>query len=266
MAKPAEIRPISGSRKVCMLLYAPPGAGKTRLIGERKRTLIVRPPTDHVDSIRTVGAEEWIVYSWAEMNNVHEYARHDGAKDFDWIWLDSISLFQDTGLDDIWDGLIVEKPHRAQYRLDKGEYGVNMWRLEQWVRHMVGIPGFNLGIAAHPAEVINPIDGELKLQPWIQGKNMSTKIQGYMNIVAYLEVVKQNDGERRVLRTRGTERYEAKDQFDAFKNGRLVDPTMAKIERAIKTARPDMEAAAKRNGRAARRRAARPTTKKVARR
>src|SRR5262245_50843794 len=140
MAKPDAIQPIGKSKKICFLLYAPPGAGKTRLIGERERTLIVRPPYDHTDSIRAELAEEWIVYDWAEMLNVHEFARHEGSKHFDWIWLDSISLFQDTGLDDIWDGVVAQKPHRAQYQLDKGEYGVNMWRLQQWVRHMAAIP------------------------------------------------------------------------------------------------------------------------------
>lgn len=241
MAKPAAIQPVSESSKVCFLLYGPPGCGKTRLIGESSsRTLILRPPTDHTDSIRTVGAEEWIITDWAEMNNAHEYARHDGATDFDWIWLDSISLFQDSGLDDIWDGVTAEKPHRLKHGLDKGEYGVNMWRLGQWVRHMVGIPGFNFGITAHPAELEHPITGKLKFQPWVQGKNMSTKVQGYMNIVAYMEVVEQEEGkERRVLRTAGTNQYEAKDQFDCFPGGRLVDPTMDKIEAAIKAARPE---------------------------
>lgn len=223
-----------------MFLYGPPGNGKTRLIGSGgKGTLIVRPSTDHTDSIRTPGVEEWVVEDWAEMINVEEYMRHDGHKEYDWMWLDSISLFQDTGLDDIWAGVIAHKPHRAQYSLDKGEYGINMWRLQTWIRDMVGIKGFNLGITAHPEYMPNPITGEIKLQPYVQGKNMSTKIQGYCNIVAYLEVVMQDGKEIRVLRTRGTETYEAKDQFDAFDEGRLVSPTMPKIMDRITEARTD---------------------------
>jgi AAA domain len=235
VAKPPAIRSIESSKKICMCIYGPPGAGKTRLVGTGgEGTLIVRPPTDHTDSIRTTGVEEWEVHDWSEMINVHEYLRHDGAKDFDWVWLDSISLFQDTGLDDIWAGVIAAKPHRAEWALDRGEYNVNMWRLQQWVRHVVGIPGFHFGVTAHPAELANPITGEMKLQPWVQGRNMSQKVQGYMNIVAYLEVVIDKDGnERRVLRSRGTEQYEAKDQFDAFQDGKMADPTIEKIEDAI---------------------------------
>jgi AAA domain len=238
MAKPDAIRPIQAAPKIIMFLYGPPGNGKTRLIGSGgKGTLIVRPSTDHTDSIRTPGVEEWEVEDWAEMYNVEEYVRHEGYKEYDWIWLDSISLFQDTGLDDIWEGVVAQKPHRAQYSLDKGEYGINMWRLQTWIRDMVGIKGFNLGITAHPEYLPNPITGEVKLQPYVQGKNMSTKIQGYCNIVAYLEVVVQEGKNIRVLRTEGSENYEAKDQFDAFPNGRLVNPTMEKIQNGIDAAR-----------------------------
>jgi hypothetical protein len=238
MAKPAAITPIQAAPKIVMFLYGPPGNGKTRLIGSGgEGTLIVRPSTDHTDSIRTPGVEEWVVEDWAEMINVEEYMRHEGYKAYKWLWLDSISLFQDTGLDDIWAGVIADKPHRAKFSLDKGEYGVNMWRLQTWIRDMVGIKGFNLGITAHPEYLPNPITGENKLQPYVQGKNMSTKIQGYCNIVGYLEVVHQEGKELRVLRTRGTELYEAKDQFDAFDEGRLVNPTMSKIMSKIDSAR-----------------------------
>jgi len=250
MAKPEAIQPVQRSKKVTICIYGPPGVGKTRLVGSGgEGTLIVRPPTDHTDSIRTNGVEEWEVFDWSEMNNVHEYLRHDGAKDFDWVWLDSISLYQDIGLDDIWEGVIAAKPHRAEWALDRGEYNINMWRLQQWIRHVVAIPGFNFGIVAHPAEIANPISGEVKLQPYVQGKNMSTKIQGYMNIVAYYEVVMVEGEERRVLRTRGDERFEAKDQFDCFKNGRMVDPTMEKIEASINGSRKPTKRRPRRSGR-----------------
>jgi len=254
MAKPAAIQPAGPkpADDTMMIVYGPPGCGKTRLIADKK-TLIVRPFTDHTDSVRTPGAEEWEVGDWTEMYNVHEFLRHEGTDYYNWVWLDSISLFQDTGLDDIWEGVTAKYPHRKEYSLDKGEYGINMWRLQTWVRDVMGIRGLNFGITAHAEYLQNPITGKTKLMPYIQGKNMATKIQGYCNIVAYLEVVydKKTETNRRVLRFRGTDDYDAKDQYDAFPSGRLVDPTMAKINEAIEGIKAESETKTRRPARRA---------------
>lgn len=226
------MRPVQGLHKVNMLIFGRSGIGKTRLIGGGPNTLIVHPPTDHLDSIRSGDAKEKVVNDWDDMTEVYEYLRHGGNANHDWVWLDSISLFQDTGLDDIWEGVIADKPHRAKHGADKGEYGINMQRLARWVRHMVALEGFNFGITAHQAD-LNDEDDNALLMPYVQGKNMSNKICGYMNVVAYLEMVKG----KRVLRTTATDRYYAKDQYDAFPNGRLVEPTMAKIIKAIEASR-----------------------------
>lgn len=233
MSKPAQIKPIEASKKITMMVHSFPGVGKTRLIGTGgKGTLIVKPPTDHTDSIKTPGVEMWEVQDWPDMWEVQDYFRSESAKgEYGWVWLDSASLFQDHGLDDIWEELLVRKPDRKKHGLDKGEYGVNMHRLGQWVRQMVGLPGFNFGICAHS---FHWEDGDNRLWPFIQGKNMPAKICGYMNIVAYMEV-KQG---KRVLRLEETEEYFARDQFDAFGKGRVVEPTMPKIMSAIDAVRP----------------------------
>lgn len=254
MAKPDTIKPLGRTKHCFICLYGDSGAGKTRFIGSHEgTTLIVRPPTEHTDSIKTIeGVEEAIVHGWNDMNELEEFLRHEGGTHYDWVWLDSISLFQDTGLDEIWADTIAAKPHRAQYGLDKGEYGVNMTRLARWVRSIVGTDGFNFGITAHPMEMPDPLTGELKLMPYVQGKNMTTKIQGYMNVVGYLEKaqVKDKDSDTkkivRVLRTEATDTYVAKDQFDALKDGKMVNPTMPKFMAAIEAARPQPEKAATR--------------------
>ena len=147
-----EIRDAGASSKINMLIYGDPGVGKTTLIGtagKQVKTLVIRPPFDHVDPIVGTGVKEAVVHDWTEMLDVQEYLRHEGHE-WDWVWLDSISLFQDAGLDDRFAAAVERTPTRGQYGPDKPEYRVNMWRLEQWVRHTVGAELFNLGITAHP--------------------------------------------------------------------------------------------------------------------
>jgi hypothetical protein len=252
MPKHPSITPLTPTGKANFMLYGAPSAGKTSIIAQGSRTLIIRPPTDHTDAAIRAGAKahEWIVERWPDMDEVEEFARHN-PDEYDWIWLDSISLFQDHGLEDIMAAVEAAKPHRRNGPIDQGEYNANFTRLTKWCRHMIGIPGFNFGVTAHPAEIADNL-GNVKLRPWVQGKNMSFKICGMMNIVGYLEVVHdKNENDRRVLRLRETDDYEAKDQFELASDYRMVDPTMKKIEAALpgraakpaaKTSRPKSRA------------------------
>lgn len=247
MTRPAAINDVTLGRKTSMCIYGDTGVGKTRLIGGGGNgTLILRPPTDNTDSIRTPGAKEWIVSDHAELLEVQDYLRADG-KEWDWVWWDSISLWQEVGLDDIWQATIDRTPERARYGLDKGEYGINMNRIGRFLRDMHGLAQsgmFNFGVTALVKELSISEDPEAakKLRPWVQGKDMSKALMGYMNIVAFYEIVEQNKQFRRVLRTQATDRFDAKDQLDAFPKGRLVDPEWPQVAGAIEKAREKLRA------------------------
>ena len=75
--------------------------------------------------------------------------------------------------------------------------------------------------------------------PWVQGKNMSSKLCGYTNATLFMEVATIGGTKnRRVLRTQPTDRYYAKDQFDMdTKTCRVVDPTMPKLVELMEAGR-----------------------------
>ena len=227
------------------MIVADPGVGKSSLIGSGAlagyRTLIVRPPTDHIPaSVMKSGAEQWVVHHWEDMDEVGSYCRHEAGEEFDWVWLDSASGWQDTGLDDIWANVLAQHPHRRQYSYDKGEYRINMNRLGEWVRHMAGIGTFNFGITAWSFETANPFNEDatqLQRWPWIQGKGMPQRLTGYMNFVGQMAVLSNKEQTWRRLYTQATPTYFAKDQFDAFPKGYVDNPTLPKIVDAINAAR-----------------------------
>lgn len=241
MAKPKAIRPVSVGGNIKFICYAGPGAGKTVLAGSSsKPTLIIRPPMDHTDSLAVRGsaAEEWVIDDWTEMEEAYEYLKHEGQDHYHWVSLDSISIWQDSGLDDVFEDTIARKgPERANYNPDKGEYGVNMYRLAKWIRHLCALD-INVMITAHPFASEDE-DGDLLMMPYIQGKMMPEKICGYMNLVGLLKVVEPKGKGKEPFRALVTDRagkWYAKDQFDAF-GGRIIEPNLDKIEDAIEEAK-----------------------------
>ncbi len=236
-----------------MLIYGDPGSGKTRLVAKSPgKTLIVRPATDHTDSI-DVGddVDEWVVRRWKDMDEVLDYARQGAKGEYTWIWLDSLSLWQYSGLDDLWDIVTTENPRRLRYGLDKSEYGINMHRIGNWTRAMVGLADeghFNFGITCHvrdtPPSESESDDSEKKM-PWVQGKNMPQATSGYMNVVALLE----QSGAHRYLRLSETDKFYAKDQFYSTEGKPLKDEQIDTIFTRIEGARATPAATPKRRRR-----------------
>lgn len=235
--------PTVDTKHVFLCLFGEPGIGKTRLLGGSPgRVLLIRPPQDHTDSMLPADKgriEERVIRDgWAQMDALLDELRQEGGR-WDWVWIDSWSLLQDVLLDDTLDEEVTKiskNPERRRFGPDQGVYGRNMWRIGHWMRHAIGPDLFNLGFTAHPAVLASPdldADGDPvdKLMPWIQGKNMSPKLCGYMNIVAFME--RAGSKGRRVLRVQSDLRFYAKDQFDAIPEGVLWDPSMPKLAELI---------------------------------
>ena len=246
-----------------MMLFGEPGTEKTRTLGTSKNILIIRPPTDQLGSIEDkTGVKQIVVQDWHDMNETFSWGQQGGFEPYDWVGLDSISLFQDHGLDDVFQDAVDRKPERAEYGPDKGEYGINMRRLSKWVRDMYGLSDrgmFNFFLTAHAEYWEHPITGELILAPWIQGKGMVSKITGYMNLVGYMSKEVKDDGSKQVIMYTESPGFYGKDQFhvaDQLKSGRrgIINPTMGKIEQAIKAAAGPSEKTARKS----RKRAASP--------
>lgn len=246
MIEPQPLRP---GKCVCLLVYALPGAGKTRLLGSADSALIIRPPTDHTDSISppAAGIEEVVVEDHNQISELYEWGQQGGFAKYDWVGIDGITLLEEFGLDDVFQAAVDRKAERAEFGPDKGEYGINRSRLTKLLRDMVGLSKagqFNLMVTAHVMEIYDHVkEQELWTPAFGSAKTtLSLKLCGYMNIVAYLQANEKEDEGRQEVLTVDAEGFVGKDQYNCFpalKSGRhgLVNPTMADVEAAIASKR-----------------------------
>lgn len=232
-----------------MGLYGLPGAGKTRLAGSSELpTLIIRPPTDHTDSIGAKrNVHEVVLHDWNEQLEHFQWGQQGGYKDYDWVWIDSVTLFEEIGMDDVFQAAIDRAPHRAEHGPDKGEYGVNRQRLGKWMRDMLGLckaGQFNFGFTAHVMDYDDPVKDVTMWVPQVGGYDgkLSMKLCGYTNILAYLSANDEDDKPRKEVLTVDGEGFAGKDQYHCFPelaSGRhgFTNPTLTDIEAAIQKAR-----------------------------
>lgn len=263
-----NIEPIGAGDWIRMLLYSYPGWGKTSVEGTAAlsgRTLIIRSSMDLMPAriLNIPNLDQVVCDTHEAMDEILDYCRMTQDFPYLWVWWDNISTAQDVLLDDIWEATYAEKPGR-NYLLDKetglstgkpnltptsgldrGEYGRNADRIQRWVRHMVGCKRFHFGIGAHPALMAHPVNdegGEI-LGPWVQVKNMPSKIAGYCNMVGFLNLMEEDDQQWRRLQFKENGRFYAKDQYDAFLPNGFIDitektaPTIPRIMAAVEKAR-----------------------------
>jgi hypothetical protein len=236
---PPQIKPLSRDQDVFvrMIVYGEPGVGKTPFAASAPNALILDGDGGLESAIAAKStAKKWTLDDWNDATEAYEYLKAGGHKDFEWLVLDSITLFQEKGLDMIMEDLVAQKPHRKVYLPDKGEYGQNMNRLGKFLRDIRSLP-INQVWTAHAAmlEIEQP-DGSVvtKMMPAIQGRGMSQKICGYVAVVAHLESVgskKNPDQEYPVLSTRRRDGWYGKDRYGAI--GRMPNPTIPKVVSAI---------------------------------
>jgi hypothetical protein len=243
------------SAHIHMGLYGDTNVGKSRLLATAgrddpsKKILIIKAPYEKIDSwlpedkARAASGQIEVAEirdhdDLSGPNGLLPHLREEGEQ-WDWVMMDGVQTIFEVGMDDMWEVVIAEKPGRARYGLDQAEYGITMDRISRWLRYTLGPDKFNFAFTTWAERSPSPDkdeDGDPieKLMPYIQGKGMPLKFCGYMNLTGYMTTAKVGDREGvRVIRTESSTSYYAGDKFDAF-NGRIVDPTIPKIEAAVK--------------------------------
>jgi hypothetical protein len=236
MAKPTAILPLKLQYEpIRFLLYGYPGTGKTPFLATGPRTLILDGDGGTVSAAIAGGAqgvEVWPrIRRHEQLIDAYEYLRHGGTDDFNWVWLDGITLFQEWGLQQIMEELVARASHRQLWLPDRQEYRSNMGRIKLWIRDMYDLP-INFGITAHVAEYTDR-QGDTRRWPQIHGVGMPEYVAGFMNMVGLMK----RDPEPKIQFALDDDNY-GKDRFSAVAGGVLENPSIPKLEELVRRKLP----------------------------
>src|SRR4249919_718682 len=109
--KPEAIRQMGDRPKhIRIMVYADPGTGKTPFAATSpgKMLLLNADGPDGPESARVYSAYKgdiWDIRNYNDLDEAHEYLYHT-PRAYDWVWFDSITLFQELGMDHIMRELI----------------------------------------------------------------------------------------------------------------------------------------------------------------
>lgn len=242
-SRPAAISALSPSeRKIHALIYGDPGSEKTRLAGSSPNGLLLNADgASGPDSILRSGMQVWHLDDLYEAQTAYEWLLHEGHKEFDWVWLDSITLLQEKQMDKVLGDVVKAKPHRDPDIPDVQEYLKVQNQIKRLVRDLIGLD-MNVGITAHVLRVEDDDDGAVAYWPAITGKLMPQKICGYMGIVGYMGrqkvKVKGKDETKEVttLRTQRSEKFYAKDRYGALNGQPMPEPSIPKLIKKVNDA------------------------------
>jgi hypothetical protein len=216
-----------------VLVYGRPGTGKTVFAASGGPDhLILECDRGEASAVRFKSqAKKWSIGDWNDMEEAISYLRHSGQEDFTMVWLDSLTHFQERGLDHIMDDLVAAKSHRKVYLPDKGEYGQNMNRVGRMMRDLRDMR-MHLGVTCHAFhEEWDAETEENVMTPYIQGKGMTQKICGYMGLIGHMVVEEKDGALRSILDCRPSTEWYTKDRYGV---GRMINPTIDKVLAIVK--------------------------------
>lgn len=220
-----------------ILVYGPPGVGKTVLAGSASvvsdmspvifidiegGTLSLAETYPNVEVVR--------VESWKSMQQVYNDL-FKGKHEYRTVVLDSLTEIQKFSMDVIMRDVVRDNPDRDIDVPSKREWGKNIEQIRRLVRGFRDLPMNTVFTALSKTEK-NDDSGIVLTNPSLSGK-LTFEVAGFVDIVAYYYIKHVGQEQKRLLLTRKTATETAKDR-----SGKLPavvqEPTMQEIYKLIR--------------------------------
>lgn len=242
-----------GPDKLKILIYAPPGMGKTWLAGSAEDVPEMRPmlyidveggtetlrelhPEIQVVRVKTRYDKGMRVVSsaWKQLIGLYESLKK-GDGEYRTVVVDNITEAYQLSLADVMADLIAEKPDRDIDVPDRREWGKASSQMRRWIRHMRDLD-CNVIFTAHSVAIENDSGQAISYAPSFPGK-LKNEVAGYVDMVLYLYTKQEKEGDKTVLhrklQTQPAGKFVAKDRSNKLPMI-MTDPTMSDIYNARK--------------------------------
>lgn len=217
------------------LIYAPSGEGKTVLAGTAPNALFLTVEAAGTESAKAFGstADEWLINSWEELIDAYEWLLGGGAKEYEWVIIDSLTEMEELCWNDQLENIGKEFEARIQ------DYGIVDRKIKKLVDRFNRLPVNTLYTAQQAGWEKEDEDGDeiVKVLPALGrskgGWPLSNIVCGKVTLIGLLMVRTDDEGEEfRRLYVHGGERWTAKDRHDAF--GKFIDnPDIGEMAEAV---------------------------------
>jgi len=236
----SRIKPISEEETVLkMLIYGPPGAGKT-VLAATAADVPEMSPVLYVDveggtlSIKDKKVSVLRAKTFTELVQLLEILR-SGHHNWKTVVIDSLTEVQKLNMYEVMRKVAAQDPTRDPDMPGLREYGKNTEQIRRLIRGYRDLVGTHVIFTALANEVKDERTGVVKTQPALTGK-LAAEVPGFLDIVAYLSVAERDDTEVRVLVTDMTPRVLAKHRapISGVRLPKaLVNPTMRQIYQVV---------------------------------
>lgn len=224
--------------------YGASGIGKTVLLGGMPTpALIVTTDVEGTVSAKAFGSKcnELQVNSWPEYVAFHEWYVREGYGEFPWLSLDTVDELEEL----CWQSQLVgsEVRRASKYQPNKADYPIVWRKIREHVMELNRTPA-NIIYSSHAMYIDRETEEEdtvSQASPLVGSTkrgDLSVYMCSQMGLVGYYRPTRDEDNEEhRALMTRGTERWVAKDRYNAFGKG-ILDPTVPGMLARIEGVRP----------------------------